>query len=182
MVTCASPGCYFRSMWTLCVEGSCYWLAAGNKQKEASCQNRQGGEGQEGVEEEEEEGEGILGCTDSPHPLPNPPTLPFLSQETPSGFGLETRSLISSLHVALGCPGLIIPLITLPLLSTKHKYHPPRPPPPPPPPTPSILNPHPTSLTVSPFLALLSFSPTTHSLPPLPHQTIRGPMMQSSAH
>lgn len=43
IVTCASPGCYFRSMWTLCVEGSCYWLVAGNKQKEASCQNRQGG-------------------------------------------------------------------------------------------------------------------------------------------
>lgn len=58
-------------------------------------------------------------------PLVSPFFSPFLSQETPSGFRLETRSLISSPHVVLGCPGLIIPLITLPLLSPNTNTIPP---------------------------------------------------------
>lgn len=42
----------------------------------------------------------------------------------PQRFKLEIRSLISSLDVALGCPGLITPLITLPFYSQTQRQSP----------------------------------------------------------
>lgn len=68
-------------------------------------------------EEEEEEGKGILRCTETP-PAPGLLSAPSLPQSgNPQRFWVETRSLISSLHVVLGCPSLIILLIILPFYS-----------------------------------------------------------------
>lgn len=150
-------------------------VAASNKQKRSSCQNSTHStrECLGHTEEQLEAGwrwrrvKEFWDAKSTPHPSthplyflrpplsPLPPPLFSLPHSgNPQRYKLKIRSLISSLDVALGCPGLIIPLITLPFYS------------------PTQIQSPSCSLTGFVFFAF-SFSSRTSG----PWRTIRGAMM-----
>lgn len=131
------PGFLHATVVLIDTDNARMLVAASNKQKLSSCQNNtlsawdRLGHTEKQLDTWEERQRRVktfwdpsthsLDCFRPPlSPLP-PPYFSFSHSGNPKWFKLEIRSLISSLDVALGCPGLIIPLIKLPFIP-KHKY------------------------------------------------------------